>query len=98
MIPKKQEEKSDPSSYRPISILSCLGKIFEKIMAKRLYAFLESNKLLTKIQSGFRKHRRTSDNLYFLTQKIAEAINRKKMSVLYFSIFQKHSIKFGMLA
>ena len=87
MIPKKGEDKSNPNSYRPISVTSCLGKILEKVMANRLYSYLESNKLLTNIQSGFRKHRRTSDNLFFLTQKVAESFNRKKnVCCLFFDI------------
>ena len=47
MIPKKDDDKTDPNNYRPISVTSCLGKIFEKVMTNRLYTFLETNKLLT---------------------------------------------------
>jgi hypothetical protein len=87
MIPKKDDDKSNPNNYRPISVTSCLGKILEKVMAKRLYSFLESNKLLVNTQSGFRKHRRTADNLFFLTQKVAESFNRKKNTgCLFFDI------------
>ena len=87
LIPKKQENKSDPNSYRPISVSSCAGKILERVICSRLYYFLESNKLLTKNQSGFRKHRRTSDNLFFMTQKVAESFNRgKSVCALFFDI------------
>ena len=78
MIPKKDDDKTNPSNYRPISVSSYLGKILEKVMAKRLYFFLESNNLLVNTQSGFRRRRRTADNLFFLTQKVAESFNRNE--------------------
>ena len=34
--PKKGKDKRDPSSYRPISLLSCVGKLLERIINKRL--------------------------------------------------------------
>ena len=88
MIPKKDDDKTNPNNYRPISVTSCLGKILVKVMAKRLYFFLESNGLLVNTQSGFRRHRRTADNLFFLTQKVAESFNRngKNTCCLFFDI------------
>ncbi|RMZ95734.1 RNA-directed DNA polymerase from mobile element, partial [Brachionus plicatilis] len=77
----------DPLNYRPISISSCLGKLLERIVYSRLYNILEQNSLLIQEQSGFRKHRRTADNLFFLIQKIVESFNRKKrVSGLFFDI------------
>jgi len=49
------------SNYRPISILSVLSKVFEKLMYDRLISFLDSNDVLTNNQFGFRKHHSTSD-------------------------------------
>ena len=49
--------KSDPSNYRPISILPTMSKIFEKHVNKHLMGFLNKHKLLHESQSGFRhKH------------------------------------------
>ena len=42
------------SNYRPISLLSVFSKISEKLMYKRLYNFLELNKILYNLQFGFR--------------------------------------------
>jgi hypothetical protein len=87
MIPKGQKLASNPANYRPISLISCLSKLIEKIVARRLSFFLESNHLLIKQQSGFRSGRRTSDNLVFLSQKIAEAFNQtQKVVSLFFDI------------
>ena len=45
--------KSDPSNYRPISILPTISKIFEKHVNKHLMGFLNKHKLLHECQSGF---------------------------------------------
>ena len=87
MIPKKESGSSDPSDYRPISLLSCIGKLAERIIKNRLYSLLENNKLLSYAQSGFRNSRGTGDNLLFMTQKIQECLNRgKKVCGIYFDI------------
>ena len=51
----KKGDKYQPNNYRPISLLSCLNKIFEKLLCKRLVRFLEANKILFEYQYGFRK-------------------------------------------
>ena len=87
MIPKKESNSTNPAEYRPISLLSCIGKLAERIIKNRLYGFLESNKLLSHAQSGFRNSRGTGDNLLFMTQKIQESLNRgKKVCGIYFDI------------
>jgi hypothetical protein len=53
-----------------ISLLNNFAKIFEKIIKKRLISFLESNKLLSKNQYGFRPGIDTEDALYETTQFI----------------------------
>ena len=86
MIPKKGL-KSDIKNYRPISSTSCITKLFEKIIHKRLTNFLNENNIIIKQQSGFRKNRQTKDNLIFMTQKILEAFgNRKKVCCIFFDI------------
>ena len=87
MIPKKESNSNNPTEYRPISLLSCIGKLAERIIKNRLYFFLESNNLLSPAQSGFRNCRGTGDNLLFMTQKIQESLNRgKKVCGIYFDI------------
>jgi len=46
-IPKKGKDPSLISSHRPISLTSCLGKVMEKVIAKRLYYHLETKKYIT---------------------------------------------------
>ena len=49
----KKGDKSVASNYSPISLISCVGKSFERILFKRVYNHLDSNSLIYKYQSGF---------------------------------------------
>ena len=51
----KKERKNIFKNYRPISLLPICGKMFEKCIYNCLYSYLESNNILSKSQSGFRK-------------------------------------------
>ena len=59
----KNGSKSDRNNYRPISALSVVAKVFEKLISKQLSTYLESNKLLSKSQSEFRKNNSTETSL-----------------------------------
>ena len=49
----KKGDRTNATNYRPISLLSCLGKVFEKCVFKHLYNFLKTMDIITKAQSGF---------------------------------------------
>lgn len=49
----KKGPKEVCSNYRPISLLSCVGKVFESCVHKYLLAFLTENNIITPSQSGF---------------------------------------------
>jgi hypothetical protein len=84
MIPKKASYSNDPKNYRPISLISCVGKLIEKIVKVRLVTSLDLNNALVTEQSGFRSNRRTTDNLLYLTQKTVECFNRGKNCLTVF--------------
>jgi len=56
----KKSERSNPSNYRPVSLLSIVDKLLEKLMYKRLYSFLHNNSLLYNYQFGFRTYHSTA--------------------------------------
>lgn len=62
----KKGAKDDPANYRGITINSCVGKLFTKILNIRLDAFLEKNKIICDEQIGFTKDKRTSDHMFVL--------------------------------
>ena len=55
----KAGNASDPENFRPISILPVLSKILERTVHAQLMSYLESNKLLSEFQFGFRPNRST---------------------------------------
>ena len=77
-IHKKGKAKTDPNSYRPISLISCVGKLLERIINQRLMYYLENNNILTPTQSGFRKNKNTEDQLTYFVQNIENAFQEQK--------------------
>ena len=83
-IPKKGKDPTQKTSYRPVSLLSCLGKTLERMINKRLLWYLEDNNLITKEQTAFRKNRSTEDQLVYLAQSIENSFQEKKKTVATF--------------
>ena len=52
-ILKPGKNANSLESYRPIALLSCLGKLMEKLVFNRLYTYLENKNLLPSFQCGF---------------------------------------------
>ena len=71
----KKESKLFYSNYRPISLLSNIDKIIEKIMYNRIYKFLDKNNIIYSLQFGFRQHYSTSYALLNLTEAIMKALD-----------------------
>ena len=83
----KKGIKSDPSNYRPISLLSCVGKVFERVVYKYIYNFLIDNSLLYKYQSGFMHGHSTVHQLIEIYHNICIALeNRKFMCTVFCDI------------
>lgn len=65
-ILKPNKVANDPTSYRPISLSSCLGKLFENMLKLRLDYFAETQGKLPDIQFGFRKGKSCSESFVSL--------------------------------
>ena len=76
----KSEDESDPSNYRPISLLSIYIRIFEKIMHAKLSAFIMKHNLLYQSQYGFRENHSTQHAILDIVQKILCHMDNKKYS------------------
>jgi hypothetical protein len=87
MIPKKPDAKDNPNCYRTITLTNCLSRECERVLLIKINEHLVKNKIIVKQQSGFRAHRQTKDNLFYLFQKNMEAFNRKMQNcVIFFDI------------
>ena len=73
----KDGSKMDPSNYRGISILSCLGKLYSAILNKRLLKYATDNKILKDEQLGFLAGNRTSDAHLILHSLIQSYCHKK---------------------
>ena len=83
-ILKVGKDATKCDSYRPIALISCLSKILEKILNKRLMWYLEKHNLINKSQCGFRKGRGTTDHLTRLTSDIQEALVNNEYHISVF--------------
>ena len=69
-----------PENYRPITILSCMGKLFTAILKTRLNTFLEVNSILNETTCGFRASYSTSDNI-FVMNALIEYLRVRKLKL-----------------
>ena len=83
-LPKPGKDRKNPAHYRTISLTSCFGKIFERMIGKRLSWFLEENNLISKYQSGFRKRHTTYDHIIRLETDIRKGFKYKKTTTAVF--------------
>ena len=77
------------SDYRPISLLSNLNKIMEKLIFKRIYEFLEKYNCLYDLQFGFRSKHSTVHALISITESIRSALDDSKFVCGIFVDLQK---------
>lgn len=75
-------KKGDPhqlGNFRPVGILPCYSKIFEKLLETRVRAFLDKSNILNPYQFGFRKGKSTGDACLSLFEEVLQAIDKGDM-------------------
>ena len=85
----KGGEQMDPFNYRPISTLSTLTRIFEKLIYKQFVNYLEKHEILYKFQFGFRKGHSTSQAIAEIADNLRNAIDHNLYSCGVFLDFSK---------
>ena len=89
MLLKPDKPPSFATSYRPISLISSLMKLFERVIEQRPRSHLENIGFLNKHQSCFRRAKSTDDHLFGLSQSIMESLNRGEHVVAAFLDVEK---------
>ncbi|MEW8546068.1 MAG: reverse transcriptase family protein [Candidatus Thiodiazotropha sp.] len=87
-IYKRSGSPDEPENYRPITILSCFGKLFTSVLNQRLNEFLTHYNILEENQAGFRSGYSTTDhifNLHALTEILKSKNKRLFCSFIDFS-------------
>jgi hypothetical protein len=77
----KKGSPLESSNYRPISLLSNIEKIFEKLMHSRLLSFLDSHSIIYCRQYGFRKSHSTIHALINIVERIRQCIDKGHAAV-----------------
>jgi len=75
MIKKPDKPAEQMTSYRPISLLPTISKVFEKLLLKRLTPMINN---IPDFQFGFRNKHSTIDQVHRVTAKIEQAFEEKK--------------------
>ena len=85
----KSGKLSDINNYRPISTLSFLSKVFEKIMLARLSKFIIKNNILNSRQFGFQAGKSTEDGLILFMNDVYKSIDMHESVICTFIDFAK---------
>lgn len=83
-ILKPGKPPTDPSSYRPISLLNILGKVFERTIQARLKVFIADKHIIPPAQFGFTEGTSTEHQLLRLTNKISHGFNNNSHTAVVF--------------
>ncbi|KAI9565067.1 putative R-directed D polymerase from mobile element jockey-like [Daphnia sinensis] len=86
---KPGKPRENPTSYRPVSLTSCLSKTMERIIANRLHWLLETKGKINKIQAGLRRGCSTMDHIIQLETNIVTSFSQKKSTVAVFLDIKK---------
>ena len=77
------------NNYRPISVISVVAKVFERITYDQVYAYLSENNIISKSQSGFRSIYSTVTALLEATDSWAFGIDRGNVNGVVFLDLKK---------
>ena len=76
----KTDDDTDPSNYRPISLLSNFNRIFEKLIFKRMESFIAQHNMLSPSQYGFRKTLSTQHAILDIVSTIQTNMDKRLFS------------------
>ena len=85
----KKGSIDEPDNYRKLTLMACMGKIFESIINKRLVFQSEATNTIDPYQFGFSKNCRTSDNVFIIDTLISYQKSKRKPLYITFIDFSK---------
>lgn len=88
-IPKPGKSPEEAASYRPISLLPIISKVYEKLLLKRFKSIIEEKQTIPVHQFGFRDKHSTIDQVHRITWDIEKALEEKKVcSAIFLDVAQ----------
>jgi hypothetical protein len=89
MIPRPGKNQSEVESYRPISLLPIMSKLFENLILKRLKPSINEKHLVPTHQFGFRNNQSTIDQIHRISDVIERTLNSKRVcSAVFLDVAQ----------
>ena len=85
----KKNDKTSVNNYRPISLLSCVSKVMERVVFKYTFNYIRDQGLLSSFQSGFTPGDSTTNQLLHVYHLLCEALDHKKEVRLVFCDISK---------
>ena len=85
----KSTAKNDPSNYRPISLLSVVSKLLEKIVYSLVWDHISDCSSISDWQWGFQKHKSTTAALLSTTNEWFKSLDRKEDVICVFFDYKK---------
>ena len=89
MLLKPDKLPSLATGYRPISLMSSIMKLLERVTEQRLHTYLEDIGFINKYQSSFRQKKSADDHPFRLSQSVTESFNRGEPVVAAFLDVEK---------
>lgn len=84
MIAKPGKPPDQPSSYRPISLLPLMSKVFERLLLKRIKEIVDLDIIIPSYQFGFREYHSTIHQSHRIVTQIMESLEEKKVCAAAF--------------
>lgn len=85
----KNGDPNDLANYRPITILSCINTLFEKLIAARIMNFVEKYNILVANQHGFRKNFSTGTAVHSVSEIVNSSLNKNRTTIGIFLDIKK---------
>lgn len=89
VLPKPGKDGKFPKNYRPISLISSIGKIAEAVILEELKKETEEKKILPNEQFGFRNNHSTAQQIIRIVEKIIEGFTTSKSTTAIFFDVEK---------
>ena len=80
----KSNDVTQPTNYRPISLITIFAKLFEKTLKIRFDSLITRHKITNTMQYGFQKNKKTEDALVYITDLITDTIDNKLPCITIF--------------
>ena len=81
---KPNKDDKDVKSYRPIAMTNVICKLTERMVNRRLYWLMETKRLISNVQCGFRQNRSCLDHLVRLEDYVLKGFSNKHHTIAVF--------------